>query len=375
MAPKGDDRDGRKLAAADDGGRDSLRQFPFYEEGKVPQYHRYHAEVSYLDELERIWGKPWGAQGIGRLREVAMVKPTETEVKELYEQDSSFFVFNGITPDLELMQEQHLDLARTYEDLGVKVHYVSWAEDPPKSAYGPMKRSISAAAGFVVNGGAILPREATPYWRGRSRYVAKFLTSIDCPILYTVHGLGVCEIGAATRMSDDFVILMLSTDCNREGAAQVTPILHNAGYAEVHIAHSPGPLYDYHDEVPGWMHSDMWITPLDARLAMIYPPWCDYGTIRRLHEIGYELIECPREEIDLYPTNAITVEPRKLIMNASAKKTRKLLEKAGVEVIPIAYDEVHKYGGGIRCNTMQLIRDAGPRTFDELPAKAGGHVC
>ena len=90
---------------------------------------------------------------------------------------------------------------------------------------------------------------------------------------------------------------------------------------------------------------------------------------------GLLVIECPREEIDLYPTNAITVEPRKLIMNASAKKTRKLLEKAGVEVIPIAYDEVHKYGGGIRCNTMQLIRDAGPRTFDELPAKAGGHVC
>ena len=50
---------------------------------------------AYLDELERIWGKPWGAQGIGRLREVAMVRPTETEVMKLYEQDSSFFVFDG----------------------------------------------------------------------------------------------------------------------------------------------------------------------------------------------------------------------------------------------------------------------------------------
>jgi len=24
---------------------DSLKDFPFYEPGKVPQYHRYHAEV------------------------------------------------------------------------------------------------------------------------------------------------------------------------------------------------------------------------------------------------------------------------------------------------------------------------------------------
>ena len=344
---------------------DTLAKFPYYEEGRVPQYHKYHAEVSYLDELELIWGKKWGAQGIGRLREVAMIRPTETEVKALYEQASSFFVFNGITPDLGLMQEQHYALAETYRSLGIEVHYATWAEDPPRSAYGPLKRSISAAAGFVVNGGAIVPREATPYWRGRSRYVSKFLMSIDCPILYTVHGKGVCEIGAATRMSDDFIVLMASTDANREGIDQVVPILRGAGYREVHIAHSPGPLHHFHEDVPGWMHSDMWITPLDGRLAMIYPPWCDYGTVRRLHEIGYELIECPADEIDKYPTNAITVEPRRLIMNGSAVKTRALLERHGVEVIPVDYDEVHKYGGGIRCNTMQLIRDPGPRTFGD----------
>ncbi len=341
-----------------------LKNFPYYEEGKVPQYHRYHAEVSYLDELELIWGKRWGAQGIGRLREVAMVRPTEAEVNKLYEEDSAFFVFNGDTPNLELMQRQHRALAACYEGLGIAVHYTSWSDEAPRSAYGPMKRSISAAAGFVINGGAIIPREATPYWRGRSRYVAQFLARLGCPILYTVHGNGVCEIGASVRMSDDLIVLMLSTDCNREGAEQVIPVLKRSGYKEVHLAHSPGPLYDYHDDVPGWMHADMWILPLDARLALIYPPWCDYQTIRDLHGFGYELIEAPREEIQLYPTNGITIEPRKVIMNASAVKTRRRLEQHGVEVIPIEYDEVHKYGGGIRCNTMQLIRDPGPRTFD-----------
>jgi N-dimethylarginine dimethylaminohydrolase len=50
-------------------------------------------------------------------------------------------------------------------------------------------------------------------------------------------------------------------------------------------------------------------------------------------------------------------------MNAAAQKTRQLLEKHAVEVITVEYDEVHKYGGGIRCNTMQLIRDQGPSTF------------
>jgi hypothetical protein len=45
------------------------------------------------------------------------------------------------------------------------------------------------------------------------------------------------------------------------------------------------------------------------------------------------------------------------------QKTKRLLEKYDVEVITVEYDEVHKYGGGIRCNTMQLIRDPGPTTF------------
>lgn len=341
----------------------AFADFPFYKEGAVPQYHRYHAEVSYLDELERIWGRRWGAQGIGRLREVAMVKPTESEVLALYEEDPAFFVFNGATPDLGLMLEQHQRLARLYEDLGIVVRDLRWADDPPRSAYGPMKRGISAAAGFVINGGAIIPREATPYWRGRSRYVSKALIGMDCPILYTVHGKGVAEIGASTRMADDLIVVMLSTDMNREGLEQVTPILQRSGYKRIVVASSPGPLYDFHEEVPGWMHADMWIMPLDARLALIYPPWCDYQTIRDLHEIGYTLIEAPREEVGLFAVNGITIEPRRVVMNESAIKTRRLLEHNGVEVIPTPYDEVHKYGGGIRCNTMQLIRDPGPCVF------------
>ncbi len=78
-------------ASAETSDASSLRDFPFYEEGKVPQYHKYHAKVSYLDELELIWGKRWGAQGIGRLREVAMVRPTESEVRKLYEEDLRLF--------------------------------------------------------------------------------------------------------------------------------------------------------------------------------------------------------------------------------------------------------------------------------------------
>ena len=54
---------------------------------------------------------------------------------------------------------------------------------------------------------------------------------------------------------------------------------------------------------------------------------------------------------------------RRVIMNGTAQKTKRLLEKHGVEVITVEYDEVHKYGGRICCYTMHLIRDKGPMTF------------
>jgi len=348
----------RKTGTADS----ELSKFPGYLPGSVPQYADYHAEVDYLDEVERIWGTRWGAPGIGKLREVAMSPPTEVETLPLYDDDPAFFAYGESLPDLELMREQHGGLAETYRSLGIEVREFIYPETP-RSAYGVMKRAVSAAAGFVIHGGAILPREAAPYWRGRSRYVSGFLNSIGCPILMTVHGRGVCEIGAFTRMADDFIVGMLSTDCNQEGVEQVRPVLERLGY-RLWMAHAPGPLYDYHPEVPGWMHSDMWIAPLDADLAIVYPPWFDYETIRYLRSIGYRLIEPPRDEQERnWPLNMITIEPRKVLMAEGSPKTRALLDDEGVETIEVPYDEVMKYGGGIRCTTMQLIRDPGPRVF------------
>ena len=344
-----------------------LLAFPFYERDKPPRYFRYHSEVDYLDEVERIWGKRWGAQGIGRLREVAVVRPTDVEVDPLFEKDPTFFNFNGTAPSLDLMQEQHDGMVRLYRENGVQVNYLSYPERP-RSAYGVMKRAISAAAGFVIRGGAIIPREATQYWRGRSKYITEFLVEMECPILYTVHGKGVCEIGAFTRMADDFIVGSLSTDCNMDGFEQVKPVLQRSGYEYIHLAHSPGPLDNFYEEQVGWMHSDMWIGAVDIDLALIYPPFCDYETIRKLEALKYRLIEVPKdEEMRLFPCNFVTLAPGKIMMIAGAKQTSAALRREGVDVIEVPYEEVLKYGGGLRCTTMQLVRDDGPKLAERLP--------
>ena len=197
-----------------------LEKFPAYEPGKPPQWYRYHAEVGYLDELEKIWGKRWGAQGIGKLREVAMVRPTEVEVLPLYDQDPNYFLMHTEKPDLAIM-------------------------------------------------------------------------------------------------------------------------------------------------------ADMFIAPVDVRLALIYPPWCDYNVIRRLLELGYRLIEVPQDEqMKCFVCNALTLEPGRVMVIKGCPKTVKALRKEKVDVIEVPYDEVMKYGGGIRCTTMQLIRDKGPSLFEAGEARS-----
>jgi arginine deiminase len=38
------------------------------------------------------------------------------------------------------------------------------------------------------------------------------------------------------------------------------------------------------------------------------------------------------------------------------------LRDAGVEVRTVAYDEIHRNGGGVHCSTMELVRDPAQAT-------------
>ena len=96
----------------------------------MPQYAEYHEDVDFLDELEAIWGERWGAQGIGRLRKVAMTPPLEVEGLPIYEQEPAFFLYGGRLPDLAKMREQHAALQEVYRGLGIEVLLVRDPETP-----------------------------------------------------------------------------------------------------------------------------------------------------------------------------------------------------------------------------------------------------
>src|SRR3954451_24929126 len=53
-----------------------VERLPWFEPGKPLKNWLLH-ETDFYDEVDEIWGRPWGAEGTGTLREVLVSRPTE----------------------------------------------------------------------------------------------------------------------------------------------------------------------------------------------------------------------------------------------------------------------------------------------------------
>jgi len=338
-----------------------LENYPDYVPGKAPQTERLH-EIDYLDELEKVWGKRWGAQGIGRLREVALAKPTEHEINPLWEKDRDFFLLRRERVDLDRLSQALEDYAKLLEREGVRVH---WMETEDKiGAYGPMRKLFMMAFCLVVRGGAIISRQGhASFVRGLEPNFLRFFAKINCPVLLTVHGKGVCEVGAFVQIAEDAIMGFKSCAANEEGLEQVIPVLQRSGYKHIPIANCTTIYQDFRSG--GEFHIDMIFGMVDHKVAVIYPGYLDYQVFKWLKDRDFKLIEIPIEEHFKYaPANLVILEPGRVIMSRGAKETIKRVRKVGVEVIEFDTSGLQVGTNGIRCVTLPLVRDPGPSLED-----------
>ena len=191
----------------------------------APTRHRLH-QFSHLDEYEAIWGRPWGGcQGIGRLRDVGLVRATERarRTRSGPRTPQYFLLRFAQQIDASALIETQLAYAALLQDNGVVVHWMD-IEDP-MGAYGPMRKLFISEEAMIVRGGAILPRCGHgAYKRGLEREYQRFLAQIGCPILHSVHGTGVSEPSAMTvAVAENVWIAGISNshEPRRPGAGQL----------------------------------------------------------------------------------------------------------------------------------------------------------
>src|SRR5487761_1726997 len=321
-----------------------LKNLPWFETGK-PLHNWMLHETDFYDEVEKIWGRKWGAEGIGRLREVLVSKPTENETRK------------G-NANLSKLQEQFESYYAALKQNRVRVNYVE-PPIPAIGAYGYLKNLVTlAGGGLVVRGGAIVHRMGLGSWqRGREVIWTKALAALQVPIYLTIHGKGIAEPGAGRWLDSKTFVFNESVVANEEGLSQIQFMLSGLGIEFV-ITHSPGWIDTISNGNIGTSHADMFMMVPDIGICVLYPNLVNYGFVRYLKKRKIKIIEVPPEEYWSLAVNAVTLEAGKVIMNSGSKKTVKALEKEGVDVMEIDFSESHKFAiAGLHCATLELVRD------------------
>jgi N-dimethylarginine dimethylaminohydrolase len=302
--------------------------------------------------LEKVWGRRWGVSSdVGRLRMVLVSRPGKEweimmsggtfvpEANAWIGPDNMWYWNGRERPDLAVAQAQHDALVDALRAEGADVVYV---EDPLPH----MTRSVfTRDNGVIVKGGAVLCRMGVSYRRGEELPVARTLAKMGMPILHTIHGTGLLEGGSFLWLNDSTAAVAVGHRSNPEGVRQLGEVLQTMGVELVCV-----------DNLGYGLHidGDMVMVDVDKALAFIFElPW---WFVDRVQELGIQIIDAdPRD--GPFGVNCLAVRPGRVIISSHAKRSAERLDKAGVEVIMVDYDELPKAGGGIHCSTLPLIRD------------------
>jgi len=99
------------------------------------------------------------------------------------------------------------------------------------------------------------------------------------------------------------------------------------------------------------------LSPLDADLVVAYLPLLPVRLVQLLQELEIRIVEVPADEVETMGPNVLALAPRVGLALEGNPRTRKRLERAGVDVSVYRGDEISRKGdGGPTCLTRPLLR-------------------
>ncbi len=306
--------------------------------------------------LEEIWGDKWGVSNdIGKIKKVLMNRPGK-EINTLnghaHQIEAGSILSNyikGTTPDdlqnnskpnLHKLQNQHDQLVKILEAEGIEIVYLEGNSD-----IWP-ERVFTRDLGMVIPGGVILPRLALYIRYGETLYASQTYSRIGMPILGTIHGKGFVEGGSFAMLDETTALVGRSERVDPIGIEQLRNIL---SIQNIHLI-----VVDLPSTI---IHLDEAFLLLDRNKALVNKALLPFWFIDELHKRQIELFHVDPKDPPL-TINVLPIAPGRIVFPSNGVRTMELLQKSGLEIIPVDVAEFYKLGGGIHCMTLPLIRES-----------------
>ena len=283
---------------------------------------------------------------VGRLGRV-VVKHARDAFVDQPTVDAQWRALNfGAAPDYARAVDEHDCFVDILRAAGAEVHCL-----PPDRST-TLDSIYVRDASIVTPAGIVLCRMGKPARQGepaaQERAYRRFGDSFT--IAGEIREPGRIEGGDLIWLDERTMVVGRGYRTNTEGIRQLRAIVGDSvEIVEVPLPHWRGP-----SDV---MHLMSLISPVDRAAAVVYSRLLPVPFRELLLERGFALIEVPEDEFDTMGCNVLALAPRKCLMLSGNPRTRRALERAGVEVLEYEGGEISVKGaGGPTCLTRPIDR-------------------
>jgi dimethylargininase len=245
-------------------------------------------------------------------------------------------------PDAKGIAAEHEAFAALLEEAGAEVVVAEPDDRNPDAVY------VYDPA-LVADEGAVLLRPGKEGRRGEPERLAADLGTAGVPVAARLKSPALAEGGDTVWLDETTLLVGRGYRTNDAGVAALAAALGGVDVLAFDLPHLNGP-----GEV---LHLMSLLSPLDADLAVAYPPLMPVRLMELLAERSVRLVEVPDEEFETMGPNVLALAPRVALALEGNDETRRRMERAGVDVRVYRGDELSRKGdGGPTCLTRPLLR-------------------
>jgi dimethylargininase len=283
----------------------------------------------------------YGSQSmIAPLRRVVVKRPDEA----FGEADPSRWNYTA-QPNLTAAQAEHDALTDTLLRLGAEVHYNEVSQP------GRADSVYAHDPAIVTDRGAIILKMGKRLREGEEAAMAICLGDLGVPIHYRLQGEARAEGGDLCWIDSRTLAAGQGFRTNAAGIAQLRDALEPDGITviPVQLPYALGP--------EACLHLMSFISIVDEKLAVVYPPQMPVPFWQELQSRGFRFIPVPEEEVATMACNVLAVAPGVCLMLEGNPITQGRLVEAGCQVHTYTGNEISlKAEGGPTCLTRPILR-------------------